>query len=166
MVGALFATAAAHAGEKIGTYDSRMVAYAHFWKPEYQAKLKQLMADGQAAKAAHDDARFRAINQQLTAEQNQMHLRVFSTAPIPDLMVALAPRVSEIQRETGVIRVVSKWDEAALKNVAAADRIDVTAQLVRDCPLDEKQRKTMAEIGRNDPLPLAKAEELAKAGKL
>lgn len=166
LIGALFVTAAVHAGEKVGVYDSRLVAYAHFWKPERQAQLKQLIADGKAAKAAHDDARFREINQRLTADQNRMHLQVFSTAPIPELMATLEARVGEIQRDTGVSRVVSKWDEAALGGVAAADRLDVTEQLVRDCPLDEKQRKTMAEIGRKEPLPLAQAEELAKAGKL
>lgn len=166
LVGALLSAAAAHAGEKVGVYDSRQVAYAHFFKPERQAKLKQLMEAGRAAQAAHDDARFSAISQQLSAEQNQMHLQVFSTAPIPELMAELGPRVAEIQRESGVARLVSKWDEAALKGVDAADRIDVTAQLVRDCPLDEKQRKTMDELGQKPPLPLAQARELAAAGKL
>lgn len=166
LVGALFATAVAQAGDKVGVYDSRQIAYAHFWTPAHQARLKQQIADGKAAQAAHDDARFRAISQQLSAEQARMHLQVFSTAPIDELMAELAPRVAEIQRENGVARLVSKWDEAALKDVAASDRIDVTAQLVRDCPLDEQQRKTMAELGQKTPLPLSKARELATAGKL
>lgn len=145
------------AAARVGVYDSRAVAYAHFVHPEHQAALKRRMAEARAAKAAGDTARYRDLEKQIVAEQKQMHLQVFSTAPIPETMARLAERLPEIQREAAVARIVSKWDERALRGVAPADRIDVTELLVRGCPLSAAQRKTMRELTAREPMALWKA---------
>lgn len=164
---ALVARAATEpAAGKVGVYDSRAVAYAHFVQPGRQAALRQLISDAKAAKAAGDTARFQELEKKIVADQLQMHLQVFSTAPITETLAAMPDRVAEVEREAGVTRLVSKWDEEALRGVAASDRVDVTDQLVRDCKLDEQQKKTLRELAAKEPLPLAKAKELAAAGKL
>lgn len=156
----------ARAGERVGTYDSRVVAYACFWDPGAQAARQALMAEGRAAKARGDSARFTEIDRQLSREQNEIHLQVFSTAPIPGAMEKLRDRAEVVCREAGVARLVSKWDEAALQAVPAADRVDVTDALIRDLKLTDRQRKIASDLATKEPLPLAKARELAAAGKL
>lgn len=151
---------------KIGVYDSRLVAYAHFLQPAQQAATKGMITEARAAKAAGDTARFTELEKKIVAGQREMHLQVFSTAPISETLAAMQDRVAEAQREAGVDRLVSKWDEEALRGVAAADRVDVTDLLVRGCKLDDKQQKTLRELAAKEPLPLAKAKELAAAGKL
>ncbi|MBX3737005.1 MAG: hypothetical protein KF715_09970 [Candidatus Didemnitutus sp.] len=163
---ALVARASTTPTAKVGVYDSRVVAYAHFFQPAHQEPLQRLIADAKAAKAAGDMARFRELEKQIVADQRAMHLQVFSTAPIAETLAAMPERVAEVEREAGVARLVSKWDEEALRGVAAADRVDVTELLVRDCVLNEKQRQTMQEIAAQPPLPLAKAREMDAAGKL
>ncbi len=163
---ALVAHAANAPTGKVGVYDSRVVAYAHFLQPAQQAAIKSMITEGRAAKAAGDTARFTELEKKVVAGQREMHLQVFSTAPISETLAAMQDRVAEVQREAGVDRLVSKWDEEALRGVAAADRIDVTDLLVRGCELNEKQRQTMKEIAAKEPLPLAKAREMGASGKL
>lgn len=157
---ALAIVSIARAGERIGVYDSRLVAYACFMEPEHQAALRARMAEGKAAKERGDTARYEELEKQIVAEQRALHLQVFSTAPVPDALAKLQDRAAAVEREAGVARLVSKWDGDALRGVPEADRVDVTDLLVRDCPLSEAQRKTMREIAAKEPMPLWRAKLL------
>jgi hypothetical protein len=157
---------AARAAERVGVYDSRLVAYACFNTPDHLAALRTLMADAKAAKERGDTTHFRALERQIKDEQKRAHLQIFSTAPAPEALAQLGPRVEAVQRETGVARLVSKWDDKALRSVPAADRVDVTAALVRDVPLSDKQRTTLRELATKKPLPLWQAKLLVLVGKL
>lgn len=152
--------------ERIGIYDSRAVAYAHFWSGSERESRDALIANGKAAKAAGDTVKFREFSEQIAAAQKRSHLQVFSTAPADEAMAALKDKLPAIQRELGVARLVSKWDEAALKGVAESQRVEATDRLVREFALDEKQQKTLAEIRKAKPMPLAEAKRRAEAGKL
>lgn len=157
---------AARAAERVGIYDSRALAYACFNSPEHLAALRARMTEAKAAKARGDEARYHALAEEMQAEQKRSHLQVFSTAPVPEALAELQPQIAAVQRELGVTRLVSKWDEAALRAVPAADRVDVTEALLRDLPLNEKQRTVLRELLAKEPLPLWKAKALALAGKL
>lgn len=148
---------ASNAADRVGVYDSRLVAYADFLRAEHQEALKRRMAEGRAAKERGDTARCQEIEKEMKKAQQALHLQVFSTAPIPDAMARLQAKLPALARETGVRRFVSKWDEDALRDVAEADRVDVTDLLVRDYALTEKQRETMRQIGAKEPVPLWKA---------
>lgn len=164
--GLTFWTLPVRAAERVGTYDSRVVAYACFWEPGKQAARSGLINEGRAAKDRGDTFRFREVEKQIKAEQKALHLQVFSTAPCPDALALLADRVATVRRDAGVARLVSRWDETALREIPAADRIDVTEALVRELPLTEKQRAVMREIAAKAPLSLWKARVLVAVGKL
>lgn len=156
----------APAAERVGVYDSRVVAYACFNTPESLAATRARVTEARAAQERGETDRFRTLERQIKADQKRVHLQVFSTAPVPDALTQLAPRLEVVQRETGVTRVVSKWDDNALRSVPAADRVDVTDALVRDLPLSEKQRTTMHEIATKKPLPLWQAKLVTLFGGL
>jgi hypothetical protein len=158
--------APAPAGERIGVYDSRVISYAHFWSAPARQQREALIAAAKAAKAAGDTARFHELGAQLSAAQSRAHLEVFSTAPADDALAALQPKLAEILRAQGVTRLVSKWDEAALQAVPAANRVDVTDRLAREFDLPPERAKTMEGIKRAKPLPLEEARRLDQAGKL
>jgi hypothetical protein len=156
----------ASAAERVGVYDSRIVAYACFNTPENLAATRARVAEGKAAQARGDTDRFRALEQQIKADQKRLHLQVFSTAPIPEALAQLGPHVEVVRRETGVARLISKWDDDALRKVPIAERVDVTDALVRDLPLNDKQRTTLRELGGKKPLPLWQAKLLTLFGGL
>lgn len=151
---------------RIGVYDSRVIAYAHFWSEGYQQKIKDLAKSAKEAKASGDMVRFRDMEAELKNEQDQNHLRVFSTAPVDSILALMQNRVDEVQRTKRVDRLVSKWDAPTLTQFKQAEQIDVTDALLRDFRLNEKQMKVIADIRKQKPLALDKAQELLRKGKL
>lgn len=156
----------AGAAERVGVYDSRILAYACFNTPENLAATRARVTEAKAAQDRGETDRARSLGRQIKADQKRVHLQVFSTAPVPDVLAQLAPRLEVVRRETGVTRVISKWDDDALRNVPAADRIDITDALVRDLPLTDKQRATMRELATKKPLPLWQAKLVTLFGGL
>ena len=82
------------------------------------------------------------------------------------LLATMKDRVAAIQKEAGVSRLVSKWDEETLKAHSQAKQVDVTDLFLRDYPLKEKQRKTVEAMRGVKPLPLKEAEKMLREGKL
>ena len=154
------------AAARVGVYDSRVVAYAYFWSEASQRSRNERIAAAKAAKEKGDTELFEKLSRALKEEQQRAHLQVFSTAPIDEILIDLQAGVQRVKMEAGVSRLVSKWDEEKLRRYAAAEKIDVTAMLVRDIPLGEKQTRGMQEIGTKEPLPIERARVLEKAGKL
>jgi hypothetical protein len=151
---------------RIGVYDSRAVAYAQFWSESFQSKLKEQMAAARVAKQAGDTARFNELATALHVEQDRIHRQGFSTAPADDALAALKGQIPEIEKQAGVIALVSKWDEAALKKYPNAEQVDVTGQLAREFKPTEKQLKVIADIQKQKPLSLEKCDELIRKGKI
>ena len=78
--------------QRIGVYDSRVVAYAHFWTAEQQQQLKEKAEVAKAAKSAGDTAQFNKLNKEMSELQEKLHREVFSTAPADEAMHELASR--------------------------------------------------------------------------
>jgi hypothetical protein len=154
------------APERIGVYDSRLIAYASFWTEAHQRKLNDLVKEARAAGTAGETNRFRELEAALKQEQERGHLQVFSTAPVDEILAGMKERVAAVRQETGVSLLVSKWDEQTLSEHRRARRVDVTDPLLRDFKLTDKQKKVIEEMRKQPPLPLKEAQELMRSGKL
>src|SRR5215467_8729093 len=88
--------------QRIGVYDSRVVAYAHFWTAEQQKQLKEKADVAKAAKSAGDTAQFNKLSKEMSELQEKLHRQVFSTAPADEAMAALKARLPEIQKQASV----------------------------------------------------------------
>jgi hypothetical protein len=152
--------------ERIGIYDSRVIAYADFWTEAHQRKINDLVKAAKEAKAAGQAERLNELDAALKKEQEQGHLQVFSTAPVDGILAGMKERVDAVQKEAGVSRLVSKWDDQTLKELKRAEKVDVTDALLREFKLDEKQRKVVEDMRTKKPLPLKEAEKLLREGKL
>jgi hypothetical protein len=149
------AEAKAAAAEKVGVYDSRAVAYAHFWSPAASREREATIAAAKAAKAAGNTADYDKHSAAMAALQKKMHEEVFSSAPAAEALAALAPRLPALQGELGVTRLVSKWDAKALRPVPEANRVDVTDRLVREfITPTEKQQKVLDSMKAKEPISL------------
>jgi len=156
----------AKTGDRVGVYDSRIVAFAHFWSEPNRKERDALIESAKAAKAAGETARFFEYDQALKAAQDRSHLQVFSSAPADEAMAALKDRLPAIQKEVGATRFVSKWDEAALKGIPEASRVDITDRLAREFSPDEKRLKMIEQMKQSQPVPLEKAKKMLLAGEL
>jgi hypothetical protein len=146
--------------QRIGVYDSRVVAYAHFWTAEQQKQLKEKADVAKAAKSAGDTAQFNKLSKEMSELQDKLHREVFSTAPAEEAMVALKPRLPEIQKQASVSALASKWDTQALGSYKSAQQVDVTDLLVREFKLDAKQLKTIEEIKKQKPVSRDKVDKM------
>jgi hypothetical protein len=151
---------------RIGTYDSRAVAFAWFWSDAHQRQLQEFIRTAQAAKAAGDTNRFTELAASLRQQQDEIHREGFSIAPPTEALAEIKDRLPEIQRAAGVIDLVSKWDDATLIKYSAAEKVDVTERLVREFHPTDKQLKTITSIEKSEPLSLQKCEELIRKGEI
>ena len=81
------------ASERIGIYDSRVVAYAHFWTEPHQRDLNERAKTAKDAKAAGQTARYEELSASLKQEQERIHRQVFSTAPIDNVLADIKDRL-------------------------------------------------------------------------
>ena len=151
---------------RIGTYDSRAVAFEWFWSGKHQSQLNELMQTARAAKTAGDTNRFHELDATLRQHQDEMHREVFSTAPPTEALTELKERLPEIQKAAGVSAIVSKWDDAALKKYPNAEQVDVTDRLVREFKPTAKQLKVISGFEKSKPLPLEQCNELIRKGEI
>jgi hypothetical protein len=154
------------APERIGVYDSRTLAYAEFCTDAHQRKLNEQVKAAREAKAAGQSERLKELETALKQEQERNHLQVFSTAPVDDVLTAMKDRVVAVQKETGTSRMVSKWDDKTLAANQGAEQVDVTDLLLQEFKLTDKQKKVIADLRKQKPLPLEQARELLRDGKL
>ena len=152
---------------RIGTYDSRAVAYAWFWSARHQKQLHELMQAACDARATGDTNRFQELDAKLRQHQAEMHREVFSTAPAAEALADIKDRLPEIQKTARVISLVSQWDSQALKKYPDAEKVDVTDALVREfiTPTTEQQ-KVLTKMKTVTLLPLDQCEELIRKGEI
>lgn len=154
------------AAERVGTYDSRLVAFAAFWDVAHQIRLQARVREAREAKERGDLALQQSLANELSVLQHELHMQVFSTAPIDAVLAGLTDRLPALLREAGVSRLVSQWDEAALAGVSAADRVDVTDRLLREFHLPASRQKHLDQLRTVKPLPLERARLLSQQNKL
>jgi hypothetical protein len=152
--------------ERIGIYDSRAIAYAHFWTEAQQRKLNEMAQTAKAARAAGQTERYEELSTALKKAREQSHLQCFSTAPVDNVLAELKDRLPAIEKADGVSKLVSKWDEKAVKEHKGSGQVDVTDLLLREFRLDDEQRKVVKDLCAKKPLPLKEAEKLMREGRL
>jgi hypothetical protein len=152
--------------QRIGIYDSRVVAFGNFWSEAHQRNISERMKAAKEAKTAGETNRFVELKTGLKAEQEKVHLQVFSSAPVDDVLSGMKDRVQAIQQEAGVSQLVSKWDKKTLAEHKDAEKVDVTDLFLREFKLNERQMKIVADMRKKPPVPLEEVEELMRKGKL
>lgn len=153
LVGVAWGRLAAAPAERVGVYDSRAVAYAHFWSPGAEREREEAMAAARAAQAAGDTAEFKRRSAAMADLQKRMHAEVFGAAPATEALAALTPRLPEVLRELGVARLVARWDTKALRDVPETARVDVTDALVRQfITPNDRQRKVLESMKTTAPV--------------
>jgi len=152
---------------RIGVYDSRVVAMVYFWSGPAQKDLQKQMAAARAARQSGDTNSFNALAAALREKQADMHRQVFSIAPATDAMVALKERLPMIEKSAGVVAVISRWDDAALKAYKNTEQVDITDSLVYEFIVPtEKQLKTIESIKTAKPIPLDECNELIRKDEI
>ena len=133
---------------RIGTYDSRSIAIAYA-ASEFNA-VREKMTEMQAARAAADENRVRALEQWGRDHQVQLHFQGFGDVNVSDLLVPVQGELPAVADRHGLIAIVDKCDFTA----ANVEVVDVTEELVKLYKPSERTLKQALEIRSHERVPL------------
>lgn len=136
----------------VGTFDSRAIAIAYVGSPAFSAKMTELHAELDAARAAGDDARVAELEALGPAMQAELHARGFSTASVDAYLDGVRERIPAVAAAAGVDVIVCKWD--VVHAADDAEFVDVTEALVMLFDPDERTLRSTREIVEQEPIPL------------
>ncbi len=140
------------AGLRIGTFDSRAVALAHWRSEEGMKKLNGLHEEMAKAKAAGDETRVAELEVEGPGLQVRPHQQVFSTGTISDVLRKIESDLPAIAEQAGVSLLVSKWEVAY--QGADVECVDVTRALVDLFSPSEEILAMLEDMDEQPPVPI------------
>ena len=142
----------------VGIFDSRAVACAHFWKFINEGGLEKLYKEHGKAEAKGDTKRAEELEAKAIALQKQIHMRVFGTAPIDDILEEIKKDIRKVAQAAEVDIVVNKWD--IVYQGSSAKFVDITNQVVNLFEPDEETLEKIKLILEKPPVPRKELEKM------
>jgi len=149
------ATAGAGA-TRIGTYDSRAVAFAYVRSSDHSKRVAELVTQRDHAKQAGDAARVKELEAQGQAMQVRQYLQGFSNAPVTDLLETVSERLPAVAEQAKVTAIVNAADYHA----ANVELVDITADLVQLFNPDKRTIEMIASLREQPPMALEEAARM------
>lgn len=135
---------------RVGVFDSRVIALAHFRSAGFEGPMKELSARMKAAKEKDDKAEIARLQRQAQLHQAHMHDVVFGNASVNDFFPELKERFESAATEEKLSIIVSKW-EMPFKSPDVT-LVDITDKLVEYYRPDENLRRMLDEVGKTEPV--------------
>jgi hypothetical protein len=127
---------------RIGTFDRSSIVVAYYRSPQWAEILNAKLADLKQAKAANDTKRVQELERWGSGHQDTAHRQLAGEAPIDNILEALKPAFSEIERKAQVSSVVSSDSHVDSKAVT----VDVTELLLDWLKADERTRAIVKDL--------------------
>ena len=144
--------------ERVGTYDSRAVALAY----GRSKRADCMLAKVDAIKKAHDKAqkegdtdRMKALTTEATSLQKEIHLQVFSGAPIDDILALIQKDLPAIAKKAKVDLIVHEVQ----KSRPGVEIVDVTLQMCAPFTPDAETTRMIRELMKQAPVPASALRE-------
>lgn len=147
----------APAGVRVGIFDSRAIALAHYRSPAFKSRIAALHAELEKAKKAGDTKKIAELEKKGPELQALVHRQGFGTWPVDDILKKIDEQIPDIAEAAKVDLIVSRWDLVFER--PGVELVDVTEALVRPFEPDAETLKIIRDIRKKDPVPL---EELEK----
>jgi hypothetical protein len=143
---------------RVGTYDSRGVALAY----GRSKRADCMLAKVDAIKKAHDKAlhegdatRMKALTTEATTLQKEIHLQVFSGAPIDDILALIQKDLPAIAKSAKVDMIAHEVQESR----PGVEIVDVTMAMCAPFDPDAKTKKMISELMSKPPVPASTLKE-------
>ena len=109
---------------RVGTFDSRAIAMAHFGKMIKDGWLRRLYAEHEKAKAAGNEKLVKQLETKGQDAQRQLHMQMFGTAPVDEAWEEIRKDMSNVARSAGVDVILSVHD--VVYKSTSAEFVDIT----------------------------------------
>jgi hypothetical protein len=143
---------------KVGTFDSRCVAFAYGQtkgRGSFHDQILQLKREYAAAKKAGDTEKMAELEEQGSSLQHEMHLKVFCGTPIDDILALVQDDIPKAAAAAGVDLIVGE----VLYRGPAVEIIDVSAEMAKLFTTDPEVIGGLAEIQATPVVDLVEFEK-------
>jgi hypothetical protein len=144
---------------RIGTYDSRVIAFAYSSSSIFLQERQQLNTKLETAKTSGDRVQILLFERTLSKLQNIIQKQIFSTYPVIDILEKFNDEISEITSNANVSCIVSKWEVVYMGE--DVEVVDLTTELAGLFTNKEAVRNMYPPEGIPDPRSLMEIEGLS-----
>jgi len=149
---------------RIGTYDSRAIPIAYAFSEIGAREMRDFEDQYRKAKAAGDEKLIKELEAKAIRQHQAQMVQAFSPASVAQILEKVKSDLPKVAKEAGVDLIVSQWDLVYYDR--SAEVVDVTSGLVKLFNPREAAYKTIEEIRKQAPVPLAEAiAQAAEEGK-
>jgi len=134
---------------RVGTYDSRAVAMAHFGKMIKDGWLKNLYRSHAEAKAAGDEKLAKELEAKAVSQQERFHRQVFGAAPVSDALEKIEKDIPKVAASAEVDVIVCIHD--VVYRSPSAEFLDLTKQMVQLFDPDEETLEKIQAVLKHPP---------------
>ncbi len=119
----------AHSKQKIGVYDSRIVAIWYYNSPEFRDSFSKMMQDFKKAKEDKDTAKIKELEGRGPLLQRVLHDKGFGRGSVASIMEKRKTEIDSMAKAEKLTALVSMWE----LNYLAKDveKVDVTLKLLK-----------------------------------
>jgi hypothetical protein len=147
---AIIGITSASAKQKIGIYDSRLVAVAYANSEQFQAETKTAMEAYQKAIESKDSLSMKKIESERALMQRIFHDKGFGKGSVAEYLENKEDIFRALATKFDLISIVSKWE----LNYHSDDieLIDITIDLLKELKANEKVLKMYETMKSNPPV--------------
>jgi hypothetical protein len=144
------ATSNAKSKNRIGTYDSRIIAIWNFSSPEFQKEMTEMRTAFIKAKESNDTATVKILEQKGPLTQRILHDKGFGRGSVAEIIEKKQEELKLLAKSENLIAIVSKWE----LNYSNPDIevVDVTVKLLEALNATDKIIKMYDEMKTQEPL--------------
>ncbi len=135
---------------RVGVFDSRALAVAHFGKIVRDGVLEELYAEHDKAKADGDEQRMKELEIKGQLLQKKFHMQAFGTAPIDDILEEIKEDIPGVAKTAGVDVIVCRHD--IVYQDSATELVDVTNRMVQFFEPDEETLEKIDSLLKKPPV--------------
>ena len=144
------ATSNASSKNRIGTYDSRIIAIWYFNSPEFQKEMTDMRESFKKAKETNDTVTIKMLEQKGPLTQRILHDKGFGRGSVAEIIEKKKDELMSLAKSENLIAIVSKWE----LNYSTSDVevVDVTIKLLETLKATDKVIKMYDEMKAQEPL--------------
>jgi hypothetical protein len=135
---------------RIGAFDSRAIAMAHFGKLIRDGLLEELYAGHRNATASGDDERATELATKGQLIQKRLHRQMFGAAKAEDALAEIKPSLPKLADSLGVSVIVSVHDIAFQS--PSVEVVDVTMEMVELFDPDQETLDKIHAVMEHPPI--------------
>lgn len=138
------------AKQRIGVFDSRMIAIWNFNSPEFREKMGKMMQEYKTAKEKKDSAKIKELEERGPLTQRILHDKGFGRGSVAEIIEKKQDELKAVAKSEKLLLIVSKWEVPYSSD--DVELVDITVKLLEALKADANTIKMYDEAKNQKPI--------------